>query len=453
METEDKKKSKKNSILIISLFAIVLALLFIVGLIPKLINRENIDRIAEEDPLPAAVVMQIEPNLNPTELILPSSAQAWHTTPIWSRVNGYLIRYLVDIGDRVKTGDLLAEIDTPETDEQVAQAQAELRNSIANRDIAAITSERWQKLWDRNQEAVSKQEVDQYNANYIATQALVVSNEKNLARLVAEQQFKFIYAPFDGIITARTIDIGSLIYGTINGVPQELFQIAQDQTIRFFVEVPQNYFRQIKEGIETIVKVKEYPGKNFKGIVTRYAKALDPVARTLTTEVDVDNREGFILPGVYGQVTFFMYPEFVNFIIPTTAVIIRAGFPHIAVVDNDNIVHLHKVQIGRDYGKKLEIVDGLQKGDRIITLPSDSIKEGVKVQIIKSEDQTPTTQPKSESQTNSNNQTNFKVDKVDTDHQSSSTSPLNEAKTQKYKDEKPPSEINEKSFLCLLEHF
>ena len=380
----NQRKPLRRWVLFVGMAAVIL-ILFLWGWIPRLENTKKIDALAAEDPLPQVLILQLKPNTKPIELILPSSAQAWHITPIWSRVNGYLIRYLVDIGDVVKIGDLLAEIDTPETDEQVKQAQATLLNSIVERDIAKITSDRWQRLWDKNIEAVSKQEVDQYNANYKSTQAIVLANEKNVSKLTYEQKFKYIYSPFDGIIIQRNIDIGSLIYGTVNGIPQQLFQIAQTQIIRFFVEVPQNYFRQIKEGVETEVTVQEFPGKIFKGIVTRYAKALDPTARTLLTQVDVENKEGILYAGLYGRVKFLIWPETINFIIPTTAIIIRSGFPHVAVVDDNHIVHLKQVQIGRDYGKEMEITFGLKENDRIVTIPSDKIKEGVKVNILSKE--------------------------------------------------------------------
>ncbi len=367
---------------LLGITAVVLLLLFVLGWIPRLIDAKRINAIAAEDHLPQVAVLRLKPNLKPIELILPSSAQAWHSTPIWARVNGYLIRYLVDIGDVVKAGDLLAEIDTPETDEDLARAQADLANSVVERDIAKITSDRWQGLWNKNLEAVSKQEVDQYNANFKSTEAVVLSNEKNVSRLTYQQQFKYIYAPFDGIITQRLIDIGHLIYGSINGTPQELFEIAQTHRIRFFVDVPQTYFRQIKEGLEAEVTVQQFPGKIFKGTVARYAKALDPTARTLLTEVDVENEEGILYPGLYGRVKFLIKPETINFIIPTTAVIIRSGFPHVAIVDDNNIIHLSQVQIGRDYGNQMEITSGLKEGERIVTIPSDRIREGVKVTIL-----------------------------------------------------------------------
>lgn len=377
---ESKRRSKK--IWLILALLLLLLILFLWGLIPRIFNTREIKAIAAEDDTPRVTLQAIKPNTQPIELILPSSAQAWHITPIWARTTGYLIQFLVDIGDVVKQGDLLAEIDTPEIDQELAQAQADLVNSISQRDIAKITADRWQTLWDKNREAVTKQDVDQYNANLKSTQALVVANEKNVSRLTFLQQFKKVYAPFDGIITQRTIDIGSLITGDINGNQQQLFQLAHPDIIRFYVDVPQNYFRNIRDGIETEVSVQEFPGKIFKGRVTRFANALDPVARTLQTEVDVENPEKILYTGLFGKVKFLLHPETINFIIPTTAIVIRAGFPHVAVVDKDNIVHMQKVSIGRDYGKKMEIVLGLQEGDRIVTIPSDKIKEGAKVKIL-----------------------------------------------------------------------
>jgi len=362
-----------------------LLLLFLWGWIPHLINRNKIDALAAQDPLPKVQVREIKPNTKPIELILPSSAQAWHITPIWARTNGYLINYLVDIGDVVKAGNLLAEIDTPEIDEELATAQAQLLNSTYERDIAKVTSDRWQALWKKNREAVTKQEVDQYLANYQSSEAVVEANQKNVSRLTYLQQYKKVYAPFDGIITQRSIDIGSLIYGNINESPQELFQIAETHTIRFFADVPQTYFRQIHDGLKAEVTLEQYPDRIFNGTVSRYAKALDPTARTLLTEVDVANPDGSLLTGLFGRVKFLMYPENINFIIPTTALIIRSGFPHVAIVDKDQIVHLKQVQIGRDYGKDLEITSGLQENDQIIVIPSDKIKEGVKVDIIKND--------------------------------------------------------------------
>jgi RND family efflux transporter MFP subunit len=376
-----QQHGKMKWFLIGSLAAIIL-LLFLIGGVPRLINSSKVDALANTHTLPKVSVREIKPNTKAIELVLPTSAQAWHITPIWSRVNGYLLRYLVDIGDMVKTGDLIAEIDTPETDEQLAQAKADLANSIIEKDIAKITSDRWQQLWDKNKEAVSKQEVDQYNANLKSTEAVVTANEKNVSRLTFQQQFKNIYAPFDGVITQRLIDIGSLIYGTINGTPQELFQIAQVSIIRFFVQIPQTYFRNISEGVEAEISIQEFPDRTFRGKVTRYAKALDPTSRTMLTEIDIENKDGILYAGLYGNMKFLFYPENINFIIPTTAVIIRSALPHVATVDKKNIVHLKQVEIGLDYGNEMEITHGLNANDRIIILPNDRIVQGAKVEII-----------------------------------------------------------------------
>lgn len=361
--------------------AALLVLLFIIGFIPRWINSNKIDALAYESRLPQVSVIQIEPSTKPTTLTLPSSAQAWHITPIWARVNGYLLEFLVDIGDSVKKGDLLAQIDTPETDQEVERARADLVNAQAERDIAKITKERWERLWNKNQEAVSKQEVDQYLANYQSAEAIVTASEKALAGLIYQQQFKYVYAPFDGVIIQRSVDIGSLIYGSLNGAPQELFQIAQTDTIRFFVNVPQSYYKKIRVGLEAEVTLAEFPNRVFKGTVTRYAKALDPMARTLLTQVDVPNENGPLYAGLFGRVTFVLPQDSPVFRIPTTALVIRNGPPQVAVIDQDNIVHLKPVQIGLDYGKNVEIVSGLETGDRVITLPTSQIREGQKVEV------------------------------------------------------------------------
>lgn len=380
----DTKKPAKRHRLLIFFIVVFLLVLFLVGAVPRFINTRKINALARQDPLPQVTLLEIKKNTEPIELILPSSAQGWHFTPIWARVTGYLVRYLVDIGDVVKNGDLLAEIDTPETDELLAQAQADLLSSIAERNIAKITYERWQHLWNKNPEAVSKQEVDQYQANLVSAEAIVLANEKNVAKYLYQQKFKYVYAPFDGIITRRFIDIGSLIYGDVNGSPQELFQMVQTHTIRFFVDVPQTYFRDIKEGVEAEVSILEIPDKTFKGSVARYAKALDPTARTLLTQVNVENPEGILYAGLYGQVKFTLHPPTHDFVIPTTAVIIRAGFPHVAVVDENDIAHLRRVVIGHDYGNRMEITSGLKENEKIILIPSDNIREGTKVRVIDS---------------------------------------------------------------------
>ncbi len=368
-------KSHRKSIFFAGTFLLILLLLFLARMFLAEIKRDS----PKESPVLQVVTKVIQPNTDPITLILPASAQAWHDTPLWGRVNGYVVRYLVDIGDRVNKGDLLAEIDTPETDRQVDQARADLANAQAEKNIAAITQNRWQTLWDKNKEAVSKQEVDQYNSNYQSAEAVVIANEENLAKLLAQQEFKFIYAPFSGIITERKIDIGSLITGDVNGAEQEIFRIAESNLMRFFVDVPQTYFRQITEGLDAEVTVTQLPGIVFPGKISRYAKALNPIARTLMTQVDVENKDGILYPGLFARVKFTLQHDTVSFIIPTTSIIVRSGYTHVAVVNPDNTIHLQRVEIGLDYGKQVEIISGLKNNDRIVIIPSDGIHEGTKV--------------------------------------------------------------------------
>lgn len=359
----------------------VLSTLFLWGWSSRRGNEKKVNALAAEDPPLRVSTLSLKPNTALQELVLPSSAQAWHFTPIWARVNGYLLRYLVDIGDVVKQGELLAELDTPETDAELEQAQADLLNAIELQQIAKITSDRWQRLWEKNKEAVSKQEVDQYSANLKASDAVVAANEQNVSKIATQQQFKFVYAPFDGIITQRSVDIGTLVYGSVNGIPQELFQMVKTDTIRFFVQVPQTYFRHIKEGLEVEVTVQEYPGKTFKGSVTRFAKALDPTARTLLTQVDVPNPDGLLYAGLYATVKFLLPPDTPTFSIPTSALIIRDSLPQVAIVGKDNRVRLQNVEIRRDFGNQMEIAYGLKEHEQIIVLPNDSIRDGIQVEV------------------------------------------------------------------------
>lgn len=381
MEHSPSKRPFRPIFILITFIALLL--LFILGWFPHFRQEEKNEALADNAQLPEVILQTAVPSDKGNELILPSSAVAFHVTPLWARTNGYLINYLVDIGDLVKQGQLLAEIDTPEVDQQLQQAEADLASAKAKRDIAKITAERWKFLYQENQEAIPLQDVDERMATLTSTEADVLSAEKNVARLKDIQKFQKIYAPFDGIITKRDIDIGSLINSGGTATPQELFRIAQIDTIRFFVDVPQNFFRQIKDGLPAKVSIKEFPGIAFDGHVARYAKALDPTARTLRTEVDVDNKDGKILPGLYAEVKFSMEENEPRFIVPARALIVRTDGPKIAIVKDDLVAHLVPVTIGHDFGNTMEIIYGLHTGDRIIVNPTEKIKEGVHVQILK----------------------------------------------------------------------
>lgn len=375
------EKAHLRKWLIIGLSSLIF-LLFVAGGVPRWFHFEKIEDDANEVFTPKVRVLEAKREDKAVDLVLPSTTQAHHETPIWARTNGYLLKFNNDIGDHVKEGDILAVLDTPEVDQQYMQAVAELATTKANREIAKISSERWQQLYEQNPEAISKQEVDERKATYISSEAQVLSSEANVFRLKQLQDFKYVTAPFDGIITARNIDIGSLVTSGSTDNTQWLFRIAQVDFIRNFVNVPQNFYLGIKDGVEASVKIREFPNRIFKGIVKRYAKALDPNARTLLTQVDIDNKSGEVYPGIYTEITFHIKPDVPYFIIPTAAVIIRSGDPKLAVVGPNNKIELHTVQLGRDYGKTIEVVTGISPGDKVVTNPSDQIRDGVTVQII-----------------------------------------------------------------------
>jgi len=361
--------------------ATLLLALFITGFLPRFWQSERLEKDAKETRLPSVRVATATLHDKPTQLTLPSSTQAHHITPIWARTNGYLVKLNVDIGDVVKEGQVLAVLDTPEVDQQYMQALADLANVKARREIAKISAERWQELYKKNSEALSKQEVDERVATFTAAEAQVLASEANLNRLKQLQDFKYVQAPFTGVITQRNIDLGSLVTAGSSGSPQQLFQIADVDWIRNFVYVPQNYFRSIKEGVEAQVHIREFPERTFKGIVTRFAKALDPVSRTLLTEVDIDNKDQIIYPGLYTEVTFFVTPDAPYFLLPSASIIIRSGAPRLAVIDENNVAHLNVVTLGRDYGKEIEILTGIKVGDRVVVNPTEKIVDGAKVEI------------------------------------------------------------------------
>lgn len=375
-----KKASKKRGYVVLGLIAI-LGSLFLFGFIPRFFQTLKINQIAAEDPLPKVLILTAHPDEKPITFGLPSSTQAHHITPIWARTNGYLKSYLADIGDVVKEGQLLAEIETPEVDEQYRQSVADLASAQAKRDIAKITSDRYQALYKADASSVAKQDVDDKVAAYLTAEADLVAAEANMLHFKDLVDFKYIKAPFDGIIIERTVDLGSLISAGSNGSPQRLFVIAQTDIIRVFVSVPQYFFRSIHEGVKGIARIKEFPDDSFPCTVARFAKALDPVSRTMLTELHIDNKEGKILAGLFTDVTFEFTPETPYYTVPMRAVIIRAGEPQVAVIDEKNVVHLKTVKIGVDYGKEMQIIGGIEPNDRIVINPTENIQDGVSVEV------------------------------------------------------------------------
>ena len=324
--------------------------------------------------IPVAVVhpQRSDPYQNVT---LPGKVQAFVETPIYARTAGYLTKWYVDIGGRVQAGQLLALIDTPEVDQQLRQAEAAQLQAQANLDLAKSTMERWQNLL--KSDGVSQQEVDQNVAAYKARQADYEAAVANVDRLKYTQSFQRVTAPFSGVVTARSVDIGALIS---NGNAQQLFKLAQIDVLRVYVNVPESYSNDMVAGVPAELHVAEFPNRSFAGKVVRTAGAIDPTSRTLLTELDVANPKGEIMPGAYAEVGFHLKAGVRTLVVPSNTLIFRSEGSQVAVVEN-NQAHLRKVTIGRDFGTNLEIVSGLTDQDEVILNPPDSLSDGQSVSV------------------------------------------------------------------------
>jgi len=327
------------------------------------------------------VVSVVSPTVTePTqEILLPGTTQAFTDASLFARTNGYVQAWYFDIGARVKKGELLAEIETPEIDQQLQQARADLETAQANLRQAEITAERWQGLLDSG--SVSKQETDQAVNALSAMKATVNSNAANVRRLERLQGFEKIYAPFQGVITARNLDIGVLINSGSTTTPsQELFHIAAIDKLRVFVAVPEVYAPAARPGAQATLTLDAFSGRTFRGTLVRTANAIDLTARTLLVEVDVDNPRGELLPGAYVFVHLQLPKEVRSVTIPVNTLIFRAQGLQVAVV-RDAQARLVPITLGRDHGTFVEIVAGLQPSDQVIVAPSDSLTSGTPVRI------------------------------------------------------------------------
>ena len=323
----------------------------------------------------------VEPQAEPgnDELVLPGNLQAFEESPIFARTNGYLLRWYKDIGSKIRKGELLAAIDTPEIDQELSQARASREQVRSALGLAKISADRWANL--RKTDSVSEQEADQQASGYQQAQANLAAADANVRRLEELESFKKVYAPFSGVLTRRNVDPGVLINSGAGLTGKELFDIARVDPLRVYVSVPQAYAPNMKVGMKANVTLQEFPGLKFMGTVARTSDAIDPATRTLNTEVDVPNKDGKLLPGSFGQVHFATGTSVPRITIPVNAMLFRAEGPRVAVVDKDNTVHLHPISIGRDFGATLEILGGLEASDRIIINPSDSLEEGQKVHV------------------------------------------------------------------------
>lgn len=338
--------------------------------------------LAEEtEKLAVPTVAAIKPSAEPADeqLTLPAQLQAYVQSSIFSRTNGYLLRWTKDIGSHVNKGELLAEIDTPEVDQELSQAKAARQQIEAQLQLAKSSAERWTNL--RKTDSVSQQEADQQTSAYTQAQANLAAADANVRRLEQLESFKHIYAPFSGVITRRNVDTGALITAGSNGQTHELFDIAQVDPLRVYVSVPQTNAPSIKPGMAAYIELREFPGEKFTGKVVRTADAIDPATRTLLTEIDVPNKNGRLLPGSYAQVSFAVPIQTVRLTVPVNTLLFRSEGPRVAVVGPDQKVHLKPVIIGRDFGTKVEILGGLDRSDQIVVNPADSLEEGQQVNL------------------------------------------------------------------------
>jgi len=305
----------------------------------------------------------------PKELTLPGTFQAFNQTTIFPRSNGYVKSWKVDIGDNVQAGQLLAEISTPEVDQQLAQARAQ-------EEIAKVTADRWRDLLAKK--VVSKQEYDQDEKAYEAAKA-------NLQQLEKIQGFQQILAPFAGKIAARNIDVGTLVTAGTGNSGTPLFSLVQSDVLRVYVFAPQENAPSIHEGLAAKIVLQEYPGQEFDGKITRTAGALDPQSRTLQVEVQVPNQEGKLYAGMYGQVKFLLPDDNAPIVVPADAFVFRAQGPQVVTVTNDNRIHWQKISVGRDFGTQLEVLNGLKENAEVVMNPTDDLLEGIEVQVKSAE--------------------------------------------------------------------
>jgi RND family efflux transporter MFP subunit len=367
---------------IFKVFFFVVVILVVIGALLMIQRRTQYQTLAKETEVSTVpTVAVIRPTTEPGDesLVLPGTLQAYVESPIYARTNGYLKKWYFDIGSRVNKGTLLAEIDAPELDQQLSQAKADLGTAQANENLSQITATRYTELIKTD--GVSRQEVDNATGDLAAKRAIVLSSEANVRRLEELESFKRIFAPFNGVITRRNVDIGTLVNAGNGGTAQQLFYLAQTDPMRVFVNVPEAYSSHIRPGLGAYLELAQYPGRKFEGRVVRTAEAIDPAARTLLTEVDVPNKSGELLPGGYAQVVLQVKTPGERVLVPVNSLLFRSEGLRAVVVGPDDRAHLQPLIIGRDYGTTLEVLSGLKPDQWIVLNPPDSLEDGEQVHV------------------------------------------------------------------------
>lgn len=377
---ENAKPPKRNGLfLALIVSVVVLAVLGVFTLLQRKSQYRALAHETESLAIPTVAVIHPSATSDQEDLALPGTLQAYVESPIYARTSGYLKKWYSDIGSRVHQGQLLADIDAPEIDQQLSQARADLGTSQANAQLSEITSDRYTELL--KSDGVSRQEVDNAAGDFAAKKAMVQSSEANVRRLQDLESFKHIYAPFSGVITRRNVDTGTLINAGNGGSSQQLFFLAQTDPIRVYVTVPENYSSSIRQGLGAYLELTQFPGEKFQGKVVRTSQAIDAATRTLLTEVDVPNKDGRLLPGGFAEVHLQIKITGQRMQLPVNALLFRSEGLRAVVVDANHNIHLQPLTIGRDYGTSLEVLSGLNVNDWIVINPADSLDEGQQVRV------------------------------------------------------------------------
>jgi RND family efflux transporter MFP subunit len=368
--------------LIPALVALAAVLVLVLGIRSRVKTETTLQGVTDQMAVPAVSVVAPKHTAPATEIILPGNMQPFISSPIYARTDGYLKKWYFDIGAHVKAGELLAVIQTPEVDEQLAQARSTLNTAQANLELAQITRDRYQSLLKKH--AVAQQDVDNAVGTYTANRAIVDADTANVRHYQALVSFEKVYAPFDGVITARNTDIGDLINSGSNTAPRtDLFDIAQTRTLRVYVNVPEEYSQGTQPG-QTVAEVTlaEFPGKRLPGKLVRTSEAINATTRTLLVEVDLDNPSGKLLSGSYAEVHLKIPAQNSTYLLPVGALIFRSDKLQVGVVKNGKVA-ITDVTPGHDFGDQIEIVAGLKADDQVVLNPPDSLVDGQAVTIVR----------------------------------------------------------------------
>ena len=371
-------EGRKGTLMVGIILMALLCAAIVYGIRSRATAENKLKHSTEEAAIPSVNIIHPSGGSAAQEIVLPGNTQAFTDTPIYARTNGYLRRWYVDIGSHVRKGQLLAEIETPELDQQLQQAEADLKSAEANMQLAQTTSVRWQSLLEKH--AVSKQETDQMVSDYAARQANYAASQANVRRLKELQGYERVTAPFDGTITARNTDIGALIGTGSGATPRELFHLAAVGRLRIYVAVPEVYADSVRDGEKVSITQDADPKMIISGTISRNSSAIDQTSRTLNVQVDVDNSKGQLLPGAYVFVHLKLPAASRTVTIPSNTLLFRAEGLRVGVV-RDGVVQLIPITIGHDFGASVEVTSGLTPNDAVVLDPSDSLTSGTKVEV------------------------------------------------------------------------